>query len=116
MRHRKKGKKLGRKIGPRKALEKRLACALILDEKITTTYEKAKFVRSRVERVITLAAKKSAVSKRKISSLITNKAAEKKLFEKLGPKYKDRKGGYTRLLKLKERVGDGAFLVRLELV
>jgi large subunit ribosomal protein L17 len=116
MRHRKKGKKLSRKIGPRKALQKSLAVALILNNKIKTTKDKAKFVQPFVEKAITLAKKGDRNAKNRLHSLITNKKAEKKLLKELAEKYKERKCGYTRIIKLRERKGDNALLCQLEFV
>lgn len=116
MRHRIKGKKLRREKAQRKALKKILAANLILNEKIETTVNKAKFVRPLVETLISLSKDRSVDSKRQIKSLIDNKKAEKKLAKELSEKYKERKGGYTKILKLKERKGDNALIVKLELV
>lgn len=116
MRHRKKNKKLGRKKSPRRALQKNLAVALILNNKIKTTRDKAKFVQPLIEKVITLAKEKNLHAKHRLHSLITNKAAEKKLFKELAGKYKERKCGYTRIVKLGERKGDNALLVQIEFV
>lgn len=116
MRHRKKGKKISRKIGPRIALQKNLAIALILNNKIKTTQTKAKFVQPLVEKAITLAKEKNLNAKHRLHSLITNKAAEKKLLKELAEKYKERKCGYTRIIKLNRRKGDNALLVQMEFV
>jgi large subunit ribosomal protein L17 len=116
MRHRKKGKKLGRKTGQRQALLKSLAVNLILNNKIKTTQDKARLARPFVEKVITLAKEKSLNSKHRIHDLITNDAAEKKLAKELAVKFKDRKCGYTRIVKLGERKGDNALLVQIEFV
>ncbi|MEW6407194.1 MAG: 50S ribosomal protein L17 [Patescibacteria group bacterium] len=116
MRHRKKGKKLGRKKDQRRLLCKNLAADLILKEKIKTTEAKAKFARPYLEKLITIAKKKNLFVKQRLHSLLSNKKAEKKLLTVIAPKYKERKGGYTRILKLKERKGDGAQIALLELV
>lgn len=116
MRHRKKGKKLGRDRDQRRLLCKNTAADLILKEKIKTTEAKAKFTKPYLERLITLAKEKSVFSKQRIHRLLDNKKAEKKLITAIGPRYKDRKGGYTRILKLKERAGDRAPLALFELV
>lgn len=116
MRHRKKGKKLGRTKDQRRLLCKNLAADLILKEKIKTTEAKAKFARSYVERLITLAKVRNLAAKQRLHSLLTNKKAEKKLLTVIAPKYKERAGGYTRILKLKERPGDRAPMVLFELV
>lgn len=111
-----KGKKLGRERAQRKALEKILATNLILNEKIETTINKAKFVKPMVEKLISLSKDKSIDSKRQIKSIINNKEAEKKLIKELAGKYKEKEGGYTRILKIGERKGDNALMVKLELV
>lgn len=116
MRHRKKGKKLSRKIGPRKALERNLIISLISYEKINTTEEKAKFIKPRVEKIITIGKQKNLTSKRRLNQLLTNKKAEKKVREVLSERYKDRAGGYTRILKIGKRLGDGARITRIEFV
>ncbi len=117
MRHKKKGVKLGRKSGPRKSLNKILACNLLSNGKIKTTIDKAKFMQPLVEKLINLSKEdKSLNSKRKINNLISNKIIEKKLIKEIAPKYKEKNGGYTRILKLKERKGDNALLVQIELV
>lgn len=116
MRHRKKGKKLGRDRDQRRLLLKNQAANLILKEKFKTTEAKAKFLRPYVERIITLSKEKNLYTKQRLHSLITNSEAEKKLLNIIGPKYKDRKGGYTRILKLNERSGDKAQIVLFELV
>lgn len=116
MRHRKKGKKLGRKKDQRRLLRKNLAADLILKEKIKTTEAKAKFVRPYVEKLITIAKKKNLFAKQRLHSLLSNKKAEKKLLTIIAPKYKERKGGYARILKLNERQGDKSPIVLFELV
>lgn len=116
MRHRKKGKKLGRKSSQRKSLNRILVVNLILNKKIKTTLNKAKITQSLIERLITLSKDKNLASRLKIRSLINNKKAEKELFKELTDKYKERKGGYTRILKLKERKGDNALAVQIEFV
>jgi len=116
MRHRLKGKKFGRKAGPRKALKKSLAVNLILNGKIKTTKDKAKFVQPLVEKALTLAKTDSLITKRKLQSMIGNRDAEKKLVKDMAKKYKERTSGYTRVLKLGERKGDNALIVQVEFV
>ncbi len=116
MRHLKKGRKLSRKIGPRKALIKGLGKALILNEKITTTEAKAKELRSFVERLITIGKKQNLHARRLIIQRTGDERVAAKILEVLAPKYKDRPGGYTRIIKLGPRKGDGARLVQMELV
>ncbi len=117
MRHKKRSTKLSRKSGPRKALNKILACNLLLNNKIKTTLIKAKFTQPLVEKLINLSKEEKSLSaKRRIRDLIDNKEIEKKLIKEIGPKYKQREGGYTRILKLNERKGDNALVVQIELV
>lgn len=116
MRHQKKGRTLGRKAEPRKALMRNLATSFIVYEKIKTTKAKAKELKPIVEKYITLAKKDTLHNRRQALKDLYLEAAVKKLFEVLGPKYKDRQGGYTRLVKLPARSGDGAEMAVLELV
>jgi len=129
MRHRIKGKKLGRSTGHRKALRMNLALALLEHERIKTTQAKAVFVRGHVEKLITVAKRglakaeatgneADAVHARRIaaSRLNNNRKVVGKLFDELAPRYAERPGGYTRTLKLGPRKGDNAELVILELV
>lgn len=116
MRHRKKGKILDRKRDARKALIRSLANSLILFEKIQTTEAKAKALRPFVEKIITLGKEQNLTNRRKVQKMLYTEGAVKKVFEVLGPKYKERKGGYTRILKLKTRQGDNAKLALIEFV
>ncbi len=116
MRHRKKGKILSRKIGPRKALFKGLARSLILNNRITTTEAKAKAVKPIIERLISRARVNSLDNLRKINAYLQDREATKKIMEELGPRYKERPGGYLRIIKIGTRRGDVAHMVILELV
>ena len=125
MRHRIHGKKLGRNSGQRKALKKSLSLALLEHERITTTQAKAAFVRGDVERLITIAKRglahddpNRAVHARRIvaSRLNNDRDIVGKVFDKLAPRYENRAGGYTRVMKLGPRKGDNAEMVLLELV
>ena len=116
MRHQKTKRTLGRKTGPRKALIKNLLNSLILYEKIKTTEIKAKEIKPLMERIITRAKVDSLHNRREIMKKLPTKNSVKKLFEVLGPKYKDRKGGYLRIVKLGERKGDGAKICVIEFV
>jgi len=129
MRHRVKGKKLGRNTGQRKALRLNLTMALFEHERIETTQAKAQFVRGHAEKLITIAkrglakAEKTgdpavAVHARRLaaSRLNNNRQMVQKLFDELAPRYGDRPGGYTRIYKLGPRKGDNAEMVLLELV
>lgn len=116
MRHKKKGKILGRKIGPRKALLRELSANLILNEKITTTHAKAKALRPTVERLITRAKKDNIDNYRKINAYLQNREATKKLLTQIGTRYNQRPGGYTRIIKTGQRRGDAAQMAVIEFV
>lgn len=115
MRKRKKGRKLHRKSDQRRALLKSLASALILNEKIKTTEAKAKEVSSFIEKFITIAKNKNLASRRLLAKFFSKKIV-KKLVDEIGPRYKERKGGYIRIIKLGPRKSDGAKMVIIELV
>jgi len=116
MRHRKKGKILDRKKEPRKALLRNLATSVIIYEKVKTTKAKAKAVKPVVEKIITTAKKNDLTSRRKLLEILYHKKAVNKALEILGPRYKDRKGGYTRIINLNRRQGDNAEMVQIEFV
>jgi large subunit ribosomal protein L17 len=116
MRHRKKGKTLGRKAAPRKALLRNLAASIILHEKVTTTEAKAKAVRPFVEKAITTGKDSSLAARRKLLKFFYTDHPVKKLIEVLGPRYSERPGGYTRIVKVGHRKNDGADMVQIELV
>lgn len=115
MRKLKKGRKFSRKQGPRRALIKSLASALILKEKIRTTEAKAKELRIFLEKYINRAKNKDLATKRFLAKFFSPKMV-KKLTEEIGPRYKERKGGYTRILKLGQRKTDGAKVAIIELI
>lgn len=116
MRHQKKKLTLDRASAPRKALMRGLAESLILFEKITTTKAKGRATRSQVERYITKAKQNTLAARRHLLSKLPAKNVVKKLLEVLGPRYAERKGGYTRVTLLNHRVGDGAEEVLVELI
>ena len=112
----KRGRTFGRNSSRRKALFQALAISLIEHEGIKTTLPKAKELRSFIEPLITLA-KEDSVSNRRIAfSKIRNKSAVGKLFSDLGPRFKDRPGGYSRIIKIGFRKGDAAPIAFIELV
>ena len=115
MRKRKKGKKLNRKKGQRNALLKSLASALILKEKIKTTQTKAKELSSFVEKKITRAKKADLASRRLLAKFFSAKVV-KKLIDEIAPRFKERKGGYTRIIKFGQRKVDGARIAVIELI
>ncbi len=123
MRHRVAGKKLGRSMGHRKALKRNLVTQLFLHERIKTTEAKAKFIRGEAEKLITMAKKgiqnpdRFLHMRRQVSARLYDEDVARKLFQEIAPRYMDRQGGYTRILRLGEfRRGDGAELVLIELV
>lgn len=116
MRHKKNKITLDRKTAARRSLMANMAESLILYEKIRTTKAKAKAVRSVVEKLITKAKAQTLAGRRAIAKVLYTKNSVKKLMEVIGPKYKDKKGGYTRLTLLKSRKGDGAEEAIIELV
>ena len=116
MRHKKKGRKLGRKIGNRKALLMNLACQLITHKKIKTTDPKAKELRSFIEPLITLAKKNDLHSRRLVFKKIPKKDIVRILFEEIAPVFSERPGGYTRITKLGLRDNDRAPVSVIEFV
>jgi len=116
MRHKKTTKKLNVKQGARKALIANMAESLVLYEKVQTSTARAKAVASFVEKLITKAKKQNLTARRELISLLYTQNAVKKLMEVLAPRYKDRAGGFTRITAVKNRVGDGAKEVVVELV
>jgi len=116
MRHKKKGRKLGRKVGNRKALLMNLACQLITHKKIKTTDPKAKELRSFIEPLITLAKKNDLHSRRLVFKKIPKKDIVRILFEEIAPVFSERPGGYTRITKLGLRDNDRAPVSVIEFV
>ena len=116
MRHRKAGVKLKRNISARRALLRGLVTSVIEEERITTTVPKAKAVRPLVEKIITLAKEDTLQTRRQAAAFLMTKESVEKLFDKLGPRFNQRNGGYTRIVKLGWRKGDGAETAKLELV
>lgn len=117
MRHRRKRKQLNMQRDHRRALLRNLATSIILFEKVQTTAAKAKQVQPVVEDLITKAKTKDTVQAiRQINAVVLDEKASKKLLEVLKDRYKDRTGGYTRILKLGHRAGDAAEMVSIQLV
>jgi len=110
-----KGRKFSMKIGPRRLLFKSLVNNLLLHEKIKTTEAKAKELRSLAEQMITKAKKGDLSNRRLLAASLTPKMT-KKIIEEIAPLYKDRQGGYTRIIKLGPRNSDGARMAIIELV
>jgi large subunit ribosomal protein L17 len=115
-RHQYKGKKYNRNVGPRGLLLRNLATSVILHEKVKTTTIKAKGIQPIVEKMITLAKKGDLSSVRAINSYLLDDQAAKKLVVELAPIYKNRNGGYTRIIKFGPRSGDNAELSIIELL
>ena len=116
MRHRKSGRTLGRKSAHRKAMYKNMATSLIQHETIRTTLPKAKELRRVVEPLITLA-KIDGVARRRLAfDRLRDKSSVGKLFNELGPRFKDRPGGYLRILKIGFRPGDSAPMALVQLL
>ena len=110
-------RKLNRDTKKRRSILSGQTKTVIINERIETTEERAKETRKFVEKMITYAKKGDLNSRRKALAFLENDTETvKKLFDELAPRYKDRNGGYTRIVKLKERIGDDALIVRLELV
>ena len=116
MRHRVGGRKLQRTSAHRTALFRNMSAALIKHEQITTTTAKAKELRPYVEKLITLAKKGGLALRRQAISEMRDKDQVRKLFDVLAPRYKDRQGGYTRIIKAGFRYGDNAPMAVIELV
>ena len=109
-------RKLGRPSDHRKAMLRAMVTFLLEKGKIETTVTRAKEVRSVTEKMITMAKNDSLHSKRQAHSFVTKKDVVKKLFEEVAPKYSDRAGGYTRIIRLGPRRGDAAEMAIIELV
>lgn len=113
MRHQVKGRKFGREKNARKALLRALSVSLIKSEKIKTTEAKAKEMRPFIEKMLTKAKSGTVANRRAVSSKIGVVSA-KKLFDKIAPRFKDTKGGYTRITKLPPRKGDASKMAMIE--
>lgn len=116
MRHRRAGFKLKRNVAARRALLRSLVTSVIEHERIVTTVPKAKAARPLVEKMITLAKRDSLHTRRQAAAFLQTPAAVQKLFDKLGTRFGQRDGGYTRVVRLGWRKGDGAEQAMLELV
>lgn len=116
MRHLVSGRKLNRTASHRRAMLSNLAISILDKERVTTTLVKAKEVRGVVERLITYGKKGDLHGIRLAARRINNKTVLKKLFDDIAPSYKDREGGYTRILKIDDRKGDNAPMSIIELV
>ena len=116
MRHRKLGRRFGRQSGHRQAMFSNLAADLVRHEQIVTTLAKAKDLKRVMDKYITLAKRGDLNSRRLAAARMRDEAMVKKLFETLGPRYQERHGGYTRVLKAGFRYGDMASMAIIEFV
>jgi large subunit ribosomal protein L17 len=116
MRHQVKGRKLGRSPAHRKALFRNQLSSLVKEERIRTTLHKAKELRPLAEKVVTQGRRDTLHARRQDNRLISDRELVKKLFDEIAPRYHERPGGYTRIIKLGPRKGDGAEMAYLEFV
>jgi large subunit ribosomal protein L17 len=116
MRHLKSGRKLSRSSSHRWALMRNLITSLLRDEKIRTTDPKAKELRRWADRVITMGKEGTLHARRQVLAIVQDKAVVRKLFDSIGPRFKERPGGYTRIIKIGIRRGDAAPMSLIELV
>ncbi len=116
MRHRKAGRKLGRTTSHRKAMLRNIVTSFIKHEKIVTTDAKAKELRKIAEKIITLGKRDSLHARRQVLSFIRERTVVKKLFEELSPRYSEKDGGYSRIVKVGYRAGDNAPMSVIELI
>ncbi len=116
MRHLKSGFKLGRNPAHRRATLRNLVTNLIVSERITTTVRRAKAAKPLAERMITLGKRDSLHARRQAAAFLQTPEATKKLFADLAPRFADRPGGYTRIVRAGWRIGDGAELAVLEFI
>lgn len=116
MRHGVRGRQLGRNTSHRRALFRTLVTSVLDKEKIETTVEKAKEIRPIVERMITYGKRGDLNSRRIAASFITTRDVVKKLFDTIAPRFKDRNGGYTRIIRTRRRQGDAAEMAVIELL
>jgi large subunit ribosomal protein L17 len=116
VRHQKAGRKFGRTTAHRKAMRRNLVTSLLDHGRIETTEAKGKELRRWVERVITTAKTDNLAARRAVDAIVEDRDVSQRLFTKLMPRLKERPGGYTRVLKIGPRLGDGAPMVLVELV
>ncbi len=116
MRHGRADWKLGRETKHRKSMLRNLVTNLLREERMVTTVQKAKFMRPHAEKMITLGKRGGLHARRQAAAFLVDPETVSKLFEKVGPRFSSRPGGYTRLIRLAWRKGDGAELAMVELV
>jgi large subunit ribosomal protein L17 len=116
MRHRNEGRKLSRNTSHRRALLRNLVTSLLEHGRVMTTLPKAKEVRPLAEKMITLGKRDNLAARRMVHSYLLKDATAKKVFDTIAPKFADRKGGYSRIIRLGNRKGDGADIAIIELL
>jgi len=116
MRHQKAGRKLGRETSHRLAMFRNMVTSLLEHERIETTEQKAKEVKRLADKMVTLGKRGDLHARRQAMQVIRTETGGKKLFDEIAPRFKDRAGGYTRIIKIGRRLGDNALVVVLELV
>src|SRR6476646_6336263 len=116
MRHLNAGRKLSRNTSHRRALLRNLVTSFLEHGRLMTTLPKAKEIRPLAEKMITLGKRDSLHARRQVQSYVMREAVTKKLFDSVAPKFADRKGGYSRIIKLGNRKGDGADMAIIELL
>src|SRR5258708_17689662 len=116
MRHGRADTKLGRETNHRRSMLRNLVTSLIKEERMVTTVEKARFMRPHAEHMITLGKRGGLHARRQAAAFIVDPDTVRKLFDTVGPRFADRPGGYTRMIRWKWRKGDGAELAMVELV
>jgi len=116
VRHRKNGRQLGRQTKHRSALFRNMVTSLLDQERIETTEAKAKEIRGFTDRMITLGKEGTLPARRRALGFLRSKAVVSKLFSDVAARFKDRPGGYTRIIKTRRRIGDAAEMVAIELV
>jgi len=116
MRHRRKGRQLSRTASHRKAMLRNMATSLFKHERVVTTQAKAKELRPFAEKLITWARRGDLHARRQVERYIKDRSSSGRLFKEIGPRFAARPGGYTRIVKLGHRQGDGAEIARIELL
>jgi large subunit ribosomal protein L17 len=116
MRHLAQGRKLGRTTAHRRAMLRNLVTSFLEKERVVTTVAKAKEARPLAEKMITLAKRNTLHTRRQALAFVTKESVVRKLFDKLGPRFSERPGGYTRIVKTGPRAGDGADMAVLEMI
>ncbi len=116
MRHRVAGRHLGRDLDHRQSLFRNLITELFRHDRIRTTEAKAKAVQSEAEKLITIAKRQDVHARRQVAAVLTDDTVVKRLVDEVAPRYLERPGGYTRVVHLGQRQGDGAPMVQLSLV